>query len=374
VGNTILRGRWVKMKKAVFVVCLIAVAGWAGGGTRVDDSGGQEPGLSASTVAGPETLAVADSGYLFMYGNEIRRPFVFTIERGNILINGIPYRPRLHYEKPRIDTGWKPPAPSRERTDLIREAKTLAERLLAGGEAYTDMVDSVTVFFSSSRLVESSRNGAIAVTVKFRGVDGVYILGVPVKPPPRVRDWEEIWVETWDEVSTQYALILMEPYHALLDDVHALSLRLHDQGTGYEERKEAMGDWLSRSELVERVDVKPGAMGIDIHYEGIPGAYDLGVSRDPTEQPFYIANPEEAKRRAFEAYKGDALQLATSLSRGAFAIVDNGEIARLGRDRLMYLNAARRIGLGRGTQEDLSLFRETIAQRLMNPVPLEGRE
>lgn len=355
----------------MLVMCLVALTGWAGDTGLMGDSTPESIAALTPTVARSETLAVADSGYLFMYGNEVSRPFVFTVERDTVLINGIPYGPKLHYRKPRIDTGWTPPAPSPEHENLIRDAKALGERLLTAGEAYSGVVDSVAAFISRSRLVEASQNGAIAVTVEFRDADGVYILGVPVKAPPRVREWEEIWVETRDDVPTQYALILMEPYHVVLDEVNDLSLQLHEQGIGYEERMEAMGDMLSRSELVERVDVKPGSHGIDIYYKGMPGAYAMGVGCDPSERPFYLTNPKETRSKALELHREQAIQLADCLSRGAFVVVGPGDLAVGGPDRFLYLEAARRISRGQGTQEDLYLLRETIAQRLMDPVPLE---
>jgi len=359
------------MKTIVIAMCLMALAGWAGDTGLVGDSTPESIASLASAVARSETLAVADSGYLFIYGNEISRPFVFTVERDTVRINGIPYRPRLRYRKPRVGMGWAPPALSSEQENLIRNAKVLGERLLTAGEPYTGVVDSVAASFRRNRLVEGARNGAIAVTVEFRGVDGVYILGVPVKPPPRVREWEEIWVETPDDVPTKYALILMEPYHVLLDEANDLDLGLHEQGIGYEERMKVMGDMLSRSELVERVDVKPASQGIDIYYHGIQGAYTMGVGRDPTERPFYLTNPKESRTRALELHKEHALRLADCLSGGAFIVVGPGDLVVGRPNRLLYLEAARRISRGEGTQEDLYLLREAIAQRLMDPVPLE---
>ena len=360
------------MKFVVFGVCVVALAGWAGAVTLVNETEGENEGVHDYIVAGPETLAVADSGYLFMYGNEITRPFVFTAERDTVRINGIPYRPRLRHYKVRVDGGWAPPEPSPERDNLMLRVRDLGERLLAQGYPYSDVVDSIALALRVSPLVESAQEGAIAVSVKFKDVNGFLILGIPVTPRPRVREWEEIWVETKDDIPTQYAVILMQPYDVLEEQVTDLDVRLYEQGIGYEARIQAMADVLGDSELVDSVDAKPDQRVINIYYKGIPGSYALGVGEDPTARPLYLKNPEEARRIALQENRKLALRLAMSLSHGAVVIIGPGDLSVEGPDGLRYLEAARRVIRGENTEEDLDLLRGTVAQRLRNPLPLEG--
>ncbi|MFZ1946167.1 MAG: hypothetical protein WAW06_01310 [bacterium] len=116
----------------------------------------------SSAVAVPETVAVADKGILYLYGNRMEPPYVFVIERDTAWVNGVQFIPKMEREPREPLTRTRIPS----RTDSLEyrlQAGVADEmhRLLVEGVAYDSMLARAGEMFRASSLLDSIRMGGI---------------------------------------------------------------------------------------------------------------------------------------------------------------------------------------------------------------------
>lgn len=144
----------MRRRVALILVVLAVALTDAGGRTAGTDVGGagDRPDTVGLAASAPETVAVAESGVLYLYGNRMEPPYVFVIERDTVRVNGEQFIPPMR----------RKPAPkiTVTRGDTLRHelnvsVDTEVLRLLAEGETYDSIVARAAKMYRISALVDS---------------------------------------------------------------------------------------------------------------------------------------------------------------------------------------------------------------------------
>jgi hypothetical protein len=208
------------MRSSTVSIVLIAVL--AGGIWGAGLAPGSRPGLgekpavvTLEAFAGsPERQGAGpgaekeDLGPVYMYGELMEKPYVFTGVGGDTLyLNGLPYYP---IRQP----AWRPPADMSEeelqairdrakmRFALVDSVSKIVHAMHDSGATYEECLDAYVELYSASPLVRSASKGGNSITITWaNGIEEVGILNFePIPPLPTKEEihkgeMEDFWRE-----------------------------------------------------------------------------------------------------------------------------------------------------------------------------------
>ncbi len=176
----------MRRRVALILVVLAVALTDAGGRTAGTDVGGagDRPDTVGLATSAPETVVVAESGVLYLYGNRMEPPYVFVIERDTVRVNGEQFIPPMRREPPPLII---PTETACLEFDLMHAIGEEMDNLLGEGVAHDSVVAQVSEMFRASTLVDSIKAHGDGLLVYWHSM-APHPMGCTIPselPPPR---------------------------------------------------------------------------------------------------------------------------------------------------------------------------------------------